>query len=106
MARFRSDQDYPITVNDLCRVVGPREEFDWPGYDPAVHGVIPGCTWLDEPQKPAGEPSGGQDADRSGHGDAPAGKDAAPASGAPAAGDSEPNSTPAPGGAASKENQA
>jgi hypothetical protein len=94
MARFRSDQDYPLTINDLCLTVGPRGEFDWPGYDPAVHGVVAGCTRLDAPQEPAGDPSGsgGGDGDRTpptgrqdGSGDPPAGGTGQPDSGDDAA---------------------
>lgn len=98
MARFRSDQDYPITVSDLGRVVGPRQEFDWPGYDPAVHGVIPGCTRLDEPEEPAANPSGPPPGPE-------AGKPSAPASGPPGPDDSNPQPATAPDGAASKETQ-
>lgn len=97
MARFRNDTDGVLTVNDLCQQAGPREEFDFPGYDPAVHGVVTGCTRLDEPQEAAGRPSVTPSPPDSG-------QPAAPASGPPAAGDIKPS--PAPGGAASKENQA
>lgn len=78
MARFRNDQDYPLTVNDLCRVVGPREEFGWDGYDPAVHGVVTGCTRLDAPQEPPETPPGSSGGTppagrQEGTGDTPAG---------------------------------
>ena len=49
MPRFRNDTGSVLVVTDLGRAVGPFEEFDWPGYDEQVHGVIPGCTRLDEP---------------------------------------------------------
>lgn len=97
MARFRSDQDYPITVNDLGRVVGPREEFDWPGYDPAVHGAVAGCTRLDEPQEAA------QDAPAPPP--APAGQGPAQPPPAPATAGVMPKPAPAPDSAASKENE-
>lgn len=53
MARFR---------NDTCSVLQSQEfgllppgEFEAPGYDPEIHGVIPGCTWLDAPEPEAPE---------------------------------------------------
>jgi hypothetical protein len=57
--RFRNDSSSVITVNDLSQRVGPNEEFDFPGYDKAVHGPVAGCTPLDdpaEPEAPAGDP--------------------------------------------------
>lgn len=45
--RFCSDTASVITVNDLGQKVGPFEEFDFPGYDKAVHGPVAGCTPLD-----------------------------------------------------------
>lgn len=62
MARFRNDDGSVLTVNDLMRAVGPFEEFDWPGYDPDVHGVIPGCTRLDAPPDPGQDGTAGEDA--------------------------------------------
>jgi len=49
MARFKNDTGNAITVIDLGRQVGPLEVFDWPGYDPVVHGPVAGCTRLDDP---------------------------------------------------------
>ena len=49
MARFRNHTGYPLVIADLRRTVGPSGEFDWPGYDQARHGVVTGCTRLDEP---------------------------------------------------------
>lgn len=49
MSRFRNETGGVLTVNDLSARVGPGEEFDWPDHDPEVHGLIPGCTWLDAP---------------------------------------------------------
>lgn len=61
MSRFRNDTGSVLTVNDLMRQVGPYEEFDWPGHDPEVHGLISGCTWLDAPQPAAeADSDGGQ----------------------------------------------
>lgn len=58
MAKFRNDDGNVLVVNDLGRTVGPFEEFDFPGYDPEVHGPVAGCTWLDAPQDPpAAKPS-------------------------------------------------
>ena len=45
--RFRNDTASVIIVNDLSQRVGPNEEFDFPGYDKAVHGSVAGCTPLD-----------------------------------------------------------
>lgn len=60
MSRFRNDSGQVLTVNDLSRTVGINEEFNWAGHDPDVHGLIPGCTWLDAPEKkPAGKDSSG-----------------------------------------------
>lgn len=50
MSRFRNDTGGVLTVNDLMLQAGPDEEFDWPDHDPEVHGLIPGCTWLDAPE--------------------------------------------------------
>jgi len=61
MAKFRNDTGSVLTVNDLSRQVGPGEEFDWPGYDPGVHGVIPGCVRIDEPVKPLPKRTKGAD---------------------------------------------
>lgn len=47
--RFRNTNPYPLTVRDPGLTVGPFGEFDFPGYDPAVHGVIPGCEPVDAP---------------------------------------------------------
>lgn len=59
MARFCNDTGSVLTVNDLGRQVGPYEEFDWPGYDPDVHGVVAGCTWLDAPEPATPSPDDG-----------------------------------------------
>jgi hypothetical protein len=53
MARFVNDHDYPLRSFELGRDIGPHEEFDFPGYDPETHGVVPGCRRLDETDKPA-----------------------------------------------------
>jgi hypothetical protein len=47
--RFRNTNPSPLTVRDAGLTVGPFGEFDFPGYDPAVHGVIPGCEPVDAP---------------------------------------------------------
>ena len=49
MPRFRNNDGNVLVVNDLGRPVGPYEEFDFPGYDPEIHGPVAGCTWLDAP---------------------------------------------------------
>lgn len=56
MARFHNDTGSVLTVNDLGRDAGPYEEFDWPGYDPEVHGPVAGCTWLDAPEPATPDP--------------------------------------------------
>lgn len=61
MSRFRNDTQGVLTVNDLSRRVGPGEEFDWPDHDPEVHGLIPGCTWLDAPPEEAPAETGAGD---------------------------------------------
>lgn len=48
MARFRNDTGG--VLNSLEFGVIPPGEFEAEGYDPEVHGVIPGCTRLDEPK--------------------------------------------------------
>ncbi len=53
MSRFRNETGGVLTVNDLSARVGPGEEFDWPDHDPEVHGLIPGCIWLDAPPEAA-----------------------------------------------------
>jgi hypothetical protein len=55
LSRFRNDTGGVLKVNDLMLTAGPGEEFDWPGHNPEVHGVIPGCTRLDDPAPPAGD---------------------------------------------------
>ena len=48
MPRFRNDTG--SVLNSLEFGVIPPGEFEAVGYDPEVHGVIPGCTWLDAPK--------------------------------------------------------
>jgi len=48
LARFRNDTG-SVLVSEEFGVLPPGE-FDAPGYDPEVHGVIPGCVWLDPPE--------------------------------------------------------
>lgn len=47
MARFRNDTGSVLVSQEFG--VLPPGEFEAHGYDPEVHGVIPGCTRLDEP---------------------------------------------------------
>lgn len=46
--RFRNDTGSVLTVSDLGVKLGPDEVLDWPGWSRQVHGVIPGCSLLDE----------------------------------------------------------
>lgn len=48
MARFRNDTGSVLNSQDFGVI--PIGEFEAAGYDPQVHGVIPGCTRLDEPE--------------------------------------------------------
>jgi hypothetical protein len=69
MPRFRNNDGNVLVVNDLGRTVGPYEEFDFPGYDPEVHGPVAGCTRTDTPEsppaaKPAARPAAGTGADK------------------------------------------
>jgi hypothetical protein len=85
MAEFRNDGGYPLVISDLAITVDPGEGFSWPGYDPQVNGVVPGCTWLDAP---AAEPASG-----AGSASTPSGQPAAstpPAGGTPASGAGQP----------------
>jgi hypothetical protein len=64
MARFRNDTGQVLHISDLGRLAGPGEEFTWPGYDPARHGTIPGCSRIGvagqgaETDDPAGDGPG------------------------------------------------
>ena len=62
MARFRNDTG-SVLVSEEFGVLPPGE-FDAPGYDPEVHGVIPGCTRLDEPPARAARKAKGADEDK------------------------------------------
>lgn len=54
MARFRNDTGSVLHSQDFGVIPPGESEID--GYDPEVHGVIPGCTRLAEPQPdPAGD---------------------------------------------------
>lgn len=55
MARFRNDTGSVLNSEEFG--VLPPGEFDAEGYDPEVHGVIPGCTRLDAPP-PEAPPAG------------------------------------------------
>jgi hypothetical protein len=48
MAKFRNDTG--SVLNSAEFGVLPPGEFELDGWDPEVHGVIPGCTWLDAPK--------------------------------------------------------
>jgi hypothetical protein len=52
MAKFRNDTG--SVLNSAEFGVLPPGKFELKDYDPEVHGVIPGCTWLDAP-KDAGD---------------------------------------------------
>jgi hypothetical protein len=52
MSKFRNETGSVLTVADLGIQVGPGERFEWPGHDVKVHGLIPGCAWLDAPDTP------------------------------------------------------
>jgi hypothetical protein len=58
LARFRNDTGSVLVSQEFGLL--PPGEFDAPGYDREVHGVIPGCVWLDAPQQeaPEGEDEG------------------------------------------------
>jgi hypothetical protein len=49
MAKFRNDTG--SVLNSAEFGVLPPGEFELDGYDPEVHGVIPGCTRLDAPEQ-------------------------------------------------------
>lgn len=62
MARFRNDTGSVLASQEFGLI--PPGEFEAPGYDPEVHGVIPGCTWLDAPEpEPAGDGEAGSPED-------------------------------------------
>jgi hypothetical protein len=48
LARFRNDTGSVLSSQEFGLI--PPGEFDAHGWDPEVHGVIPGCTWLDAPE--------------------------------------------------------
>ncbi|HMH94143.1 MAG TPA: hypothetical protein VK586_24065 [Streptosporangiaceae bacterium] len=48
MAKFRNDTGSVLNSAEFG-LIGPGE-FELDGYDPDVHGVIPGCTRLDVPE--------------------------------------------------------
>ena len=52
MSRFKNETGSVLTVADLGIQVGPGEKFEWPDHDVKVHGLIPGCAWLDAPDTP------------------------------------------------------
>ncbi len=52
MARYRNDTGQVLVSLDFG-VIGPNE-FVAEGYDPEVHGVIPGCTRVDDPPEDDG----------------------------------------------------
>lgn len=49
MARFRNDTGSVLHSQEFGLI--PPGEFDARGYDPEVHGAIPGCTRIDDPPK-------------------------------------------------------
>lgn len=70
MARFRNDTGSVLNSQEFGLL--PPGEFEAAGYDPEVHGVIPGCTWLDAPEPEGAEGEGEADDP----GDPPAGQGA------------------------------
>ena len=58
MARFRNDTGSVLHSQEFGLI--PPGEFEAHGYDPQLHGVIPGCTWLDAPA-PEDPPAAGDD---------------------------------------------
>ena len=63
MSRFRNDTGSVLRSQEFGLI--PPGEFEAEGYDPEVHGVIPGCVWLDAPE-PVADPGSadvGQPAD-------------------------------------------
>lgn len=54
--RFRNTQDITLDVQEAGVTVGHGGEFDWPDYDPEVHGVVTGCEPLDAPKDPRNDP--------------------------------------------------
>ena len=46
--RIRNTEDVPLVVGEAGVTVGPGGEFDWPGYDPDVHGAVTGCEPVDK----------------------------------------------------------
>ena len=101
--RFRNTTAYSATVTEAGVTVGPFGEFDWPGYDPEVHGVVPGFEPLDAPappqDPPKDPPSGGSDGGDGPPATPPAGAKTKADQGGPAA------TTPATDAAANKEPQ-
>jgi hypothetical protein len=53
MAKFRNDTGSVLRSQEFGVI--PPGEFEAEGYDPEVHGVIPGCVWLDAPAPDAEE---------------------------------------------------
>jgi hypothetical protein len=52
LARFNNPTGSVLVSQEFGLI--PPGEFDAPGYDPEVHGVIPGCTRIDDaPKAPA-----------------------------------------------------
>jgi hypothetical protein len=56
LARFHNPTGSVLASQEFGLL--PPGEFEVQGYDPEVHGVIPGCTWLDAPEP---EPADGDD---------------------------------------------
>ena len=75
MARFRNDTGSVLHSHEFGMDFPPGE-FEVDGYDPEVHGVIPGCTWLDAPQDEPGAP-GDRTASKTATTDAESGKEPA-----------------------------
>lgn len=63
MARFRNDTGSVLHSQDFGVI--PPGEFDADGYDPEIHGVIPGCTRIDELEdKPSRKRKGADEQDK------------------------------------------
>lgn len=68
---FRNVTSSPLDFfNELGSTVGPGGEFDWPAYDPDVHGAVTGCEPIDDPgakpkkRRRPSDDSGGDSGDR------------------------------------------
>jgi hypothetical protein len=92
--RFRNTFPYTATVTEAGVTVGPGGEFDWPDYDPEIHGVVAGMEPLDKAAKKR-KTADSQGGDKTTAGDPPADNGGTAAS----------DTTKAPAAPASEENK-